>query len=202
MTGDRLLRRFGNGCVAEYWGMFRRKELYKFINDEKCFCMLLGKDGSEGLDLSFVTHIIFLEQVWDKSLESQAVARAWRMGAKGPVEVETLIAENSIEETMASLEKRLEQGADISSNEMQDFRSVAEGSRASEYQRAKVHYLLKSLKLISNSNTLAFGAGKKRKASEDKDYIQQDTNRERKKRSTEPVVRFQAQDETFEYNIN
>ena len=54
-TGDRLLRRFGSGCIAEYWGSFRRRELQKFTYDEKCVCMLLGKDGSEGLDLSFVT---------------------------------------------------------------------------------------------------------------------------------------------------
>lgn len=57
MVGDRLLRRFGSGCIAEYWGSFRRKELSRFIHDDKCFCMLLGKDGSEGLDLSFVTHM-------------------------------------------------------------------------------------------------------------------------------------------------
>eukprot|EP00980_Cylindrotheca_fusiformis_P011952 scaffold2830_cov131-Cylindrotheca_fusiformis.AAC.73 len=57
MTGDRLLRRFGSGCIAEYWGSYRKKELHKFIYDTKCFCMLLGKDGSEGLDLSFVTHM-------------------------------------------------------------------------------------------------------------------------------------------------
>ncbi|KAL3916116.1 MAG: hypothetical protein SGILL_005327, partial [Bacillariaceae sp.] len=54
-TGDRLLRRFGSGCIAEYWGTYRKKELQKFVHDEKCVCMLLGKDGSEGLDLSFVT---------------------------------------------------------------------------------------------------------------------------------------------------
>lgn len=57
MTGDRLLRRFGGGCVAEYWGSFRKKELHKFTVEKDCFCMLLGKDGSEGLDLSFVTHM-------------------------------------------------------------------------------------------------------------------------------------------------
>ena len=57
MAGDRLLRRFGSGCIAEYWGSFRRKELSRFIHDDTCFCMLLGKDGSEGLDLSFVTHM-------------------------------------------------------------------------------------------------------------------------------------------------
>lgn len=68
-VGDRLLKRFGAGCVAEYWGRFRQQEIQKFTTDPNCFCMLLGKDGSEGLDLSFVTNIFFLEQVWDKSLQ-------------------------------------------------------------------------------------------------------------------------------------
>lgn len=94
------------------------------MNDKKCFCILLGKDGSEGLDLSFVTHIIFLEQVWDKSLESQAVSRAWRMGAKGPVEVETLIAENSIEEQMAALEKFFVGDAVDASADAQNVRRI------------------------------------------------------------------------------
>ncbi len=167
ITGDRLLRRMGSGCIAEYWGKFRKKELNKFIKDEKCICMLLGKDGSEGLDLSFVTHIIFLEQVWDKSLENQVVARAWRMGAKGPVEVETLVAENSIEKSMFVLERNLEQEQsddNESVSEVQNFCSKAKDKKRSEYQQAKVHYLLTNLKLIANASTLDFSASNKRKA--------------------------------------
>mmetsp|Transcript_6959 Transcript_6959/g.11018 ORF Transcript_6959/g.11018 Transcript_6959/m.11018 type:complete len:735 (+) Transcript_6959:404-2608(+) len=205
MTGDRLLRRFGSGCVAEYWGMYRRKELSKFVKDEKCFCMLLGKDGSEGLDLSFVTHIIFLEQVWDKSLESQAVSRAWRMGAKGSVQVETLIAENTIEEIMSSLEKGIEQDIDKDSDGVKGLESIVEGKdKSSEYQRAKVQFLLRNLKLISNSNTLGFAAGVKRKVSELDDSTETKVGASlgRKKRSTELIVRFQEQEETYEYDLN
>jgi len=168
ITGDRLLRRMGSGCIAEYWGKYRKKELNKFIKDENCICMLLGKDGSEGLDLSFVTHIIFLEQVWDKSLENQVVARAWRMGAKGSVDVETLVAENSIEQSMFVLEKNLEQDhsdSSASSSEVQNFCSTAKDKKRSEYQQAKVHYLLKNLKLIANANTIDFSASNKRKVS-------------------------------------
>jgi SNF2 family DNA or RNA helicase len=170
ITGDRLLRRLGSGCIAEYWGKYRKKELNKFTKDENCLCMLLGKDGSEGLDLSFVTHIIFLEQVWDKSLENQVVARAWRMGAKGSVDVETLVAEHSIEETMLFLEKDLGQNqndSDGSAPGIQNFRSTAKGKKRSEYQQAKVHYLLNNLKLIVNANTVDFSARNKRKASID-----------------------------------
>jgi hypothetical protein len=55
LVGDRLLARFGTACVAEYFGKYRTEELHRFTVDEQCFCLLLGKDGSEGLDLSFVT---------------------------------------------------------------------------------------------------------------------------------------------------
>ena len=164
MIGDRLLRRFGTACVAEYWGKFRKQELHKFIYSDECFCMLLGKDGSEGLDLSFVTHIFFIEQVWDKSLEHQAVARAWRMGAKGSVEVETLIAENSVEETMRKLEHDLEhrnhRTATVGNPD--DLMSETSSGKNVDYQRAKLQFLLKGLELIKNSYTLTF-RGNKRK---------------------------------------
>jgi SNF2 family DNA or RNA helicase len=173
MTGDRLLRRFGTACIAEYWGQFRRQELYKFIHEDECFCMLLGKDGSEGLDLSFVTHIFFLEQVWDKSLENQAVARAWRMGAKGSVEVETLIAEKSVEETMSRLERKLEEDTDegISPDDMQGIQSANEAGKSSEYQRTKLQFLLKGLQLITNPSTISFGTTKRKELVANEDSI-------------------------------
>lgn len=152
-TGDRLIRRFGTARIAEYWGAYRKQELHKFTNNDECFCMLLGKDGSEGLDLSFVTHIIFLEQVWDKSLEQQAVARAWRMGAKQSVVVETLIAENSVEETMAQLELDAELGGQEEDQDLQGMQVAVEGRKSGEYQRAKLHFLLRKLRLITNSET-------------------------------------------------
>ena len=138
------------------------------MHDEECFCMLLGKDGSEGLDLSFVTHIFFLEFLSkDKALQQQAVSRAYRMGAKGSVYVETLIAENSVEETELRLESgMLEDGH--SNNSIAEIQTIQSGTLSSkgdkEYQRAKLHFLLKSLKLIANSSTSSFGIVKKRTA--------------------------------------
>jgi len=106
VVGDRLIRRFGRGRVAEYWGSNRNKELSSFSKLDDCFCMLLGQEGSHGLNLSFVTHIFFLDEIFDKSLESQVVARAYRMGAIGHVKVEQLVAKNSIEENMIEMNKR------------------------------------------------------------------------------------------------
>jgi hypothetical protein len=84
-----------------------------------------------------------MEKVWDKSLEQQAVARAWRMGAKGSVEVETLVAKTSVEESMNRLEQL---GSTEGSN-----------NKSSEYQRAKLQYLLKGLSLIANPYAMSYG---------------------------------------------
>jgi SNF2 family DNA or RNA helicase len=156
LVGNRLLNRFGTGCVAEYWGNYRAAELHKFVFDKDCFVLLLGKDGSEGLDLSFVTHLFFLEAIWDKSLQQQAVARAWRMGATGPVQVETLLAKSTVEEQMHKLEearslKNLE--VDNSSSETNESTDDVQTAALlkedySEIQRGKIQFLLKSLKLI------------------------------------------------------
>ena len=45
-----------------------------------------------GLDLSFATHIFLLDQLRDPALENQIISRAHRMGAKGPVDVTLLLA--------------------------------------------------------------------------------------------------------------
>ena len=51
---------------------------------------MLCEDGSHGLDLSFVTHLFILTPIQDAALERQVVSRAHRMGATGPVLVETI----------------------------------------------------------------------------------------------------------------
>ena len=55
------------------------------------FILMLCEDGSHGLDLSFVTHLFILNPIHDAALERQVVSRAHRMGATGPVIVETVL---------------------------------------------------------------------------------------------------------------
>lgn len=145
VVGDRLLKRFGTLCVAEYFGKYRTQELHKFSYEPDCFCMLLGKDGSEGLDLSFVTHIFFLDVALDKGLVDQAVARAWRMGSLGRVEVETLVAKNTVEETM----QKTDLGLCIPTSDESSRFPQRLGSK-NEEQRAKTHFLLRSLRLMTD----------------------------------------------------
>ncbi|CAN0459958.1 unnamed protein product [Ascophyllum nodosum] len=102
IVGDKFLREFGgypaNGwqqrgekCVAEFWGK-NRAELERFRTDPGVSYSSSVKKA-HGLDLSFVTHMF----LWTKSgivlWETQVVARANRMGAKGSVTVVQLIAE-------------------------------------------------------------------------------------------------------------
>jgi hypothetical protein len=117
------------------------------------------------LTIHLVRVSFFMEQVWDKSLEQQAVARAWRMGAQGSVQVETLVAKTSVEETMSRLEKRLGENDSeiVDTTDFAEVDDTAEGGKSSEYQRAKLQFLLKGLSLITSPITMPF-EGNKRKA--------------------------------------
>jgi SNF2 family DNA or RNA helicase len=152
--GDKLIRRFGGACVADYsYGGTRTQELQKFIYQPECFVMLLSKQGAVGLDLSFVTHIFFLDSVFDASLRTQVVARAYRMGATGSVCVEQLTAKNTIEEVMNEM-----------NNAKQIDQSTSDANSNPAEKHAKLHQLLISAKLI---RPLQKSTMKKRKVMED-----------------------------------
>ena len=58
--------------------------------NESVFLLSLHADLSHGLDLSFVTHMFLLEPITDAALLEQVTSRAHRLGAKGPVKVDTV----------------------------------------------------------------------------------------------------------------
>lgn len=57
---------------------------------EDTFLLCLDADLAHGLDLSFVTHIFLLEPINDAALLEQVTSRAHRLGATGPVRIETI----------------------------------------------------------------------------------------------------------------
>lgn len=61
---------------------------------------MLFREGSLGLDLSFVTNIFLMDCIMDGSLLNQVVSRAYRMGTKQAVVVDQLVMANTIEEIM------------------------------------------------------------------------------------------------------
>jgi len=164
--GNRLIRKFGGTCVADYaFGGTRSQELSKFIHDPQCFVMLLSKQGSLGLDLSFVTHLFFLDTIYDKALESQVVARAYRMGASGPVYVEQLTAKDTIEEVI---------------QQMNEARQSHNSDQTEKH--AKMHFLLKRSQLVRQPQ-VQMNARRKRNA---QDCVDDDDKNSRQPRT----VRF------------
>ncbi len=99
---NEMERQTGIRFLEEYFS----QQLKAFRNDPEVFILLLGTNrGSVGLDLSFVEHIFLMEPIWDAALEKQVVSRAHRMGAKAPIQVETLVMKGSVEEDMLRMRK-------------------------------------------------------------------------------------------------
>eukprot|EP00271_Cylindrocystis_brebissonii_P019423 TRINITY_DN5891_c0_g2_i1.p1 TRINITY_DN5891_c0_g2~~TRINITY_DN5891_c0_g2_i1.p1 ORF type:complete len:1826 (+),score=364.90 TRINITY_DN5891_c0_g2_i1:281-5479(+) len=97
------------------------RALEEFEKDPECLALLMDSQGSLGLDLSFATHVFLMEPIWDRSVEEQVIARAWRMGARRDVQVETLAMRGTIEEQMLKhLQDPTERGSLRSQREMQE----------------------------------------------------------------------------------
>jgi hypothetical protein len=100
----RAWKRCGKGAGHSGWhsGAQILKSVPWHIDNEDATVLLLQEDGSTGLDLSFATHIFLLDQLRDPALENQIISRAHRMGAKGPVDVTLLLANEVGSKEMAA----------------------------------------------------------------------------------------------------
>lgn len=76
------------------------------------------------------------------------MSRAWRMGARGPVEVETIIAKDSVEENMKAFE-----AGQLVDQSMEDSATCC--FKQKDYVQQKTHALLKSLRLITDYHHLS-----------------------------------------------
>jgi len=81
----------------------KAQHLKKFRHMDSCRVLLLGIEGSHGLDLSFVTHIFLMDSILNNSLEKQVISRAYRMGARSSVNVDNVIAKGTVEEDIYKL---------------------------------------------------------------------------------------------------
>ncbi len=94
------LKRYG---VLEYHGQIpqRRREdvLQRFKDDKKNSVLLLSYgSGGVGLNLQFAEYVFLFDRWWNPAVEDQAINRAHRIGAAGPVTVTRFLAVNTIEE--------------------------------------------------------------------------------------------------------
>jgi len=84
----------------------RRKGVWQRENVD-CFLLLLSRDGSTGLDLSMVTHVILLDKIWDNAIEDQVISRAWRLGTRAAeINAIQLYMKGTVEQIMFDAEEQ------------------------------------------------------------------------------------------------
>lgn len=79
----------------------RRRDavLDRFKNDPDCPVLLMSYGaGSVGLNLQFAGYVFLFDRWWNPAVEDQAINRAHRIGALGPVTVTRMLATGTIEE--------------------------------------------------------------------------------------------------------
>jgi SNF2 family DNA or RNA helicase len=94
------LRRFG---PLEYHGQIPSKQrdgvLAQFKEDKTKHVILMSYGaGSVGLNLQFCEYVFLFDRWWNPAVEDQAINRAHRIGAAGPVTVTRMLALATIEE--------------------------------------------------------------------------------------------------------
>ncbi|WP_428305241.1 DEAD/DEAH box helicase [Lacipirellula sp.] len=94
------LSRFG---PLEYHGRIpsnrRDGVIEQFRNDPRSNVLLMSYGaGSVGLNLQFASYVFLFDRWWNPAVEDQAINRAHRIGAAGPVTVTRFLASGTIEE--------------------------------------------------------------------------------------------------------
>ena len=80
---------------------FRKRDrvIEQFRDDPSCHLLLMSYGaGSVGLNLQFCQYVFLFDRWWNPAVEDQAINRAHRIGASGPVTVTRLTTVNTIEE--------------------------------------------------------------------------------------------------------
>lgn len=102
-TLDQLKQRLRRFNPVEYHGRVPTKQrdgmIERLRNDDDCHVILMSYGaGSVGLNLQFCEYVFLFDRWWNPAIEDQAINRAHRIGAAGPVTVTRFVTVNSIEE--------------------------------------------------------------------------------------------------------
>ncbi len=102
-TIDKLRGKLGRFGPLEYHGRIpsnRRDDVIEqFRNDPTKSILLMSYGaGSVGLNLQFASYVFLFDRWWNPAVEDQAINRAHRIGATGPVTVTRFLATGTIEE--------------------------------------------------------------------------------------------------------
>ena len=112
-TLDRLRERLARFGTVEYHGRVPSKQrdgvIERLRNDPDTHVILMSYGaGSVGLNLQFCEYVFLFDRWWNPAIEDQAINRAHRIGAAGPVTVTRFVTLESIEERIDQIlcEKR------------------------------------------------------------------------------------------------
>lgn len=99
----KLKERLGAYNPAEYHGRIPSKQrdgqIERFRDDPDCSVILMSYGaGSVGLNLQFSEYVFLFDRWWNPAVEDQAINRAHRIGAAGPVTVKRFLSVATIEE--------------------------------------------------------------------------------------------------------
>lgn len=83
----------------------RERSVQQFQTGQVPVFLLSLKVGGTGLNLTAADYVLLLDPWWNPAVEAQAAARSHRMGQQRPVTVCRLIAGDTLEERMLSLQK-------------------------------------------------------------------------------------------------
>lgn len=112
-TLSELKSRLARFAPEEFHGQIpsRRRDaaIERFRGDKACSVMLMSYGaGSVGLNLQFANYVFLFDRWWNPAVEDQAINRAHRIGAAGPVTVTRFLTSGTIEERINQIleEKR------------------------------------------------------------------------------------------------
>jgi SNF2 family DNA or RNA helicase len=118
-TLKKIKDRLGRFGALEYHGKIpsrkREQVIDQFRNDDSQHVILMSYGaGSVGLNLQFCEYVFLFDRWWNPAVEDQAINRAHRIGAAGPVTVTRMLCLNTIEQRIhAVLEEKRELFATI-----------------------------------------------------------------------------------------
>lgn len=134
-TVNRLMDEFGDKAVKIYGGMSaekRQKAIDAFINDDNVRLVVANIDAAaEGIDgwQDVCSNVAFAELAWSPVRHHQAEDRCHRSGQQNPVTCYYLMAEDTVDETLAALLDRKNQiiSAAIDGREVDEDESILVG---------------------------------------------------------------------------
>ena len=106
-----IRERIGSFGALEYHGQIpgkqRERVIEQFRQDAACHVLLMSYGaGSVGLNLQFCGYVFLFDRWWNPAVEDQAINRAHRIGAAGPVTVTRMLTLGTIEERINDVLER------------------------------------------------------------------------------------------------